>query len=169
MTVDTLYVSKSDKLTLVSFYELSNYGSLNTFEVVDDNRMIDYNYSIDGIGVWRDSAVIVGDQVKVVSGFEDFLCYGGYIGVTCFTGTVEDALVAFDFNNYDGEYKDYKSGEVVSAETIASKKDLYVVIIDQEIELEIKGKILYYSDNIELKDENSVHTASNGLCYIIFK
>ena len=169
VTEDTIFVTKSNKVTAVTFNELSNYGSLNTFNIIDDNRMIEYNYSVDDISVSRVESVQKGDYIRLVTRYNNFLAYEGYIGVKFFAGSLEEACIGFDFNEYKGKFLEYSSGQSIAAQTVMDKKDMYAVIINQEMLIDVSGKIKYYSDNVELIDESHARAPSDGLCYIIFK
>lgn len=163
---EVVYVSKSSKVEAVTFYSLSDYGDINTFNLLDDNRMTEYNYSVDGIAVSRKLSEVVGDRIKLVTTYNNFLAYDGYNGVQFMTGTVEESLLGFD---YDAVFKSALTDDEVSAEEVMSHKDLYVVIIQQDMNIILDGQIVYYSDNVKLSNESHAVATDDGLCYIIFK
>jgi len=164
---NTVLITKGEKVKLVSFHELAAYGTIDTFDLIDDNKMIDYNYSVGGISVRREeSSLVNGMTIRLVTSFNNFLAYDGYKGVEFMTGPISEALIAYDFK--DVKFLDM-SGNSVETETAIADDTLHVVIIDEEIDIAISGEIVYYSDNVKPTSASRVKGSPEGVSYIIFK
>lgn len=164
---NTLLVGKGVTVTGVTFYEANNYESLDTFNIIDDSRMTEYNYSVNNIAVKRVMSEVVGNRIKLVTEYNNFLAYDGYNGVTFLTGTIKESLVGFD---YEGAVLlDAKTKERADTQEVISHENYNVVIIKQKIFVKVDGEILYYSDNVRPIGEGTLETTDIGLSYIIFK
>lgn len=164
---NTVLVSKGEIVKIVEFHEISAYGSLETFEMIDDNKMIDFNYTVGGISVKREEAKAINSMtIRVVTEFNNFIAYSGYRGVKFMTGTVEASLVGFDYE--DVKFLDTSGNSIETDKALANRSN-YVVIIDEAMDIEIDGEIVYYSDNVNPTDSSHVTTTTDGISYIIFK
>lgn len=165
-TENTLYITKDYHITTVMYESLGYYGGIDTFNTLDDSRMIEYNYSVKGIAVERKSSEVVDNRIKYVTRYNSFFDYAAYCGIEFMTGTLEEALVVYDIDKI--EFTD-TTGNKVLGETLKQNTGYYIIIIQQGIDIEIDGKVVYYTDNVSLSGDGHVTTTADEISYIIFK
>jgi len=167
ITNNTLIIKKNGDVYAVSFYKLSDYNDINTFNYLDDNRMTEYNYLVDCISIERVDSRVIGDEIRLTTKYATFLAYEAYMGVDFMAGTVEESLIGY---TYEGKrFIDYSTKEEVAKDVVIQDESLYCVIIDHNMDLQLEGKILYYSDNVNVTSQNTATVTGDTLSYIIYK
>ncbi len=167
---DTLIIRSDKDINTVLFYELADYGNINSFDYNDDNRMMVYNFSVDFIALKRVESVVKGDKIRLVTNYFSDTTYTSYIGKKLFIGDVAD-VVDDDTEGYEEEkivrFKNVSDNSTVSKETVRNSS-LKAIYIEGPIRVELKGKIRYVSENVTVEDSSHAMVSEGGN-YIIYE
>lgn len=179
---DTVYVQKKGTVVSASIepFEKDYYDAEELKAFVDDEiasyqeKYVDASLELDKFGVENDTA-------KLYIKFGTCDEYARFNGVELFNGSVVQAQAEgyqFDTELVEVENGNKKDGKV-DIDPVINNVDNKVVIIKQNIDVKVPGKVLYVSaQNTTLKgkdtvsigaSEDSVNPEDTVLSYIIYK
>ncbi|MBR6696794.1 MAG: hypothetical protein IKL73_00830 [Lachnospiraceae bacterium] len=165
---DTIYVSTDAKVIEVRFDTLEGYSDYDDYSSHLDGRMSDYNFKVGGILVWKDELEQVGvNRMRLKAGYSNCYSYSGYNNIDFMCTKLSEAK-EFHYD-YVANYINKADGSEVTSKIALADENNYIVYIKKDVNIYIDGTILYYSDNVEVLDENLIKATAEDFCCIIFK
>lgn len=177
---NTIFVKKNGEVAETNVMSITGLGSTEELEAFIDEEIAAY----DGPGtVKKDRFSVDGDNVTLTVTYSDGETYSDFVKHPFYTGSVVKAMAAgypFTRTFYEAEEKkddtEVSTGNVVTKEVVTEDPNLRVVILSIDTNVEVGGKILYYSDNVELTGKSTAIVTGyeeEGLskepAYIIFQ
>lgn len=160
----TLIVKKNGSLQEVAVENFEG-SSVNAEDLTTyiEEQIADYNDE-NGKKCVKQKSIDTEDMsnVKLVLAYHDMECYNGFNSLTCSLGTFEEL---------EGELKgDFTSAEdkKVKLADLEGTDKAKVLVFSEKTNVVIDGEILYYNNEVEMKDE-VVTTSGEGDAVIIFK
>ena len=177
-------VVSTNTLTLtdknVIFEEVSSEEGLDKKEIKSYAKEIikEFNSESGKTVVKLDKVKEKKDTVYVKTTYDSIEAYSEFSGYEAFSGTIAEAQKAgYDFSTTFVAVKDGKKSDVADTETVTAKESYKVLIVRENANFVVNGKVLYVSDeNTTVKDASTVSTVSEDgsedsavLTYIIYK
>ncbi len=177
---NTIFVKKNGEVAETNVMSISGLGSAEDLEAFIDEEIASY----DGPGtVKKESFSVDGDNVTLTVTYSDGETYSDFVKHPFYTGSVVKAQAAgysFGVPFYAAEEKkddtEISAGNAVTKEVVTEDPNLRVVILPIDTNVEVGGKILYYSENVELTGKSTAKITGyeeEGLskepAYIIFQ
>ena len=166
---DTIYVEDKGSVIGVIVEDCDkDYYNSEELESIINEEIAAYNESVGEGSVAIDTFEVKDKVVKVFTNYKTGIDYEEFNGVEFFSGTIAEALEAgyeFDTDLLD------RNGEKISKDELLEKKAYKVVILEEIITVQVDGKILYHSENTEVKADDKAYVIeeTEELAYIIYK
>ena len=179
---DTVYVTKSGvvKGASIGAFDAAYYDEVELKDYITQT-IVDYVEN-NGDGTIAMNKFMIGEEeagkkAKLYLDYESGYDYEKFNEVTFFAGTVLEAQAAE--YAFDEAFRSVEDGEIkaaADAKEVMEQTEYKAVVIGQEINVRVDGKIMYVSDgNVEVTGKNTakahydLEAESPQLCYIIYK
>lgn len=149
--LDQSYYNADELKTMIE----SEISQVNTSQ--GDNAVALEKYDCDSAG-----------NVKVKIKYADSAAYTAFNGGTFFSGA---AVTAKDTYGLKGNFLDVKDGKLTTEDAVVSE-DAKVVILSENINVSVPGKIVAITDNVEITGKKSASVGlkdEEDLAYIVYK
>lgn len=156
---DVVYVEKNGAVISVDIEEFAqDYYDAEELEEYVNSAVAEYA-DVHGRGAVKVQELAVdGDTARLQMKYKTASDYAGFNGIELYHGKVIDALAAGYV--FDGAFAKVEEGKVTGAATkqeIYAEKDLKVVIIRANMNVQVEGEICYVScENVQLTGADSV-------------
>ncbi len=169
-STSSLYIQKDGKLTqaIVESFERS-FFSLSEFETMAEKEIGAFNSSCGEDKITVQRLEIENDTLYFLLDYTDAEAYEQYNDVTCFLGTVEEAIAEgypFNMDFKDADYTEYNAAEATK------DKRSSVAVLKEEGVVELEEKVKYVSNNVEVLSDHMVQVmpieADDEYAYIIY-
>lgn len=165
-TENTLIVKRSGALVEVAVEDF-NQSSVKAEDLAAyiEGQILDYNGETDIKDAIRQKSINTEDmsKVKLVLAYKDMESYNGFNLLDC---------VLDDFSNVKEEQLEGTftsiDGESVKKDDLQNVSKAKVLIFSEASTVVVKGSILYYNEEVSIKDDVAV-TTGKGDAVIIFK
>lgn len=169
---DTVYVQKKGTVigAIVEKFEKDYYDAEELEEMIN-SEVAEYNGTTERKSLEVASFEVASKMVKLFINYETAEDYAAFNKTDFFTGTVDEAVTAgYEFDGKFTDAKD-KDASVNAKKDILKQAEYNVVILEEQINVQIDGEILYVSENTELLAKNLAKVAegSEGLAYIVYE
>ena len=146
----------------MDYYDIDELKDMNQSEVDE------YNQNVSKETVEIKNMESDGNTVKVVMEYKNADAYYDLNGSPIYFGTIEEAQQAgYDLNITLNSLKDDSS---ITKDELMEMGDKHIVILNENVNLETFGTILYASDGVTCKKNKKLATVSgDGKSYIVFK
>ncbi len=166
---NTLYISKDNEIIEVAFEALTDYDSITDYSEYLDTKISDYNFKVGSIVIYNEELEEAGDKgMRTKMHYANYYTYAGYRDTNFVSAKISEAKV-FKDNDYSANYIRVSDGNGATTEEVLSHDDYYIIYIQQDVNIYIDGTIMYYSDNVEILEENLIKANSEEYCCIVFK
>ena len=157
VTADTVHVAKNGKITSYDFeqFDKSYYDQDELQEFVNE-MVTEYNTAHEKDAVKADEVSVTDGVAKLKMTYKTASDYEAFNDIELYTGDVVQAMAdGYDFNvDFAGIDGDNIYG--ADRSDIIAQDDLKVVIIKDNTNVQVDGKILYVScDNVTVTGKNS--------------
>lgn len=169
---DTVYVQKKGTIigAIIESFDKEYYNDEELKEMID-SEIAEYNGSTGRKSLEIESFEVVNKVAKLFINYETPDDYAAFNKVEFFAGTVKEAVDAG--YGFDDKFikADDKDASVSVKKDILQQDEYMVVILDESINVQIDGEILYLSDNAELlgKKLAKVTEDTSEAAYIIYQ
>ena len=165
-----LQISKKDAITEIIYDTFDEaYYIADELESSINEELAAYNAtSEDELVKLKDCDV--DDQVVTVKMlYNSSKDYAEFNHVGLFHGTMEE-FVASEYHGYV-DLKDKDGNDIPLSSVVASGDDYKVIALDVDCVVEVKGKIKYVSDGVQILSDKSADVTMNDMAYayIIYK
>lgn len=153
--------------TMVESFSESYYDENGLMQMVNDEvSSFNTNHGSEAITVEGHS---LSDGVMTLTlNFAGIDYYNEYMPDSIYVGTVEGAYnQGFDFNR--SLYIVGKNEATIGKKDLLEMGDYKVMVVDGEYMVRCPGRILYYSQFMELKDDYTAVSEKDGIYFVIFK
>lgn len=161
---DTLSLSKDGTATYTIISDFSeDYYNLDELKEMAEEEIAEY-----GSGVQITEAVVEEGVLNFQYAFDSISHYAGFMGTTCYQGTVEQALRA-----------GYKTSTMLTSAKNGSSIQIndsglgayHLFIWNEQVAVRCTGDVLYYSSNLKTSGKRDVIPTeeSTGPYYVIYK
>lgn len=162
MEASTIYVKEDNSITSISiedfdkdYYVESELDSLIKTEVEEHNKQFgDKHVKVDKLKVEDKKATLTMEYASV----ED---YNEFNDSDFIIGQIAGSNLA-------GEFVD-ETGKAVALDDIKKDDKLKVIKTSEPTQVMVKGKVVYYTNGLELMDKNLVKTKDGVINYIIYQ
>ncbi len=144
------------------FYDVEELRKMNQTEVDE------YNQSVGEEAVEIINTEYDGNAVKIAMKYKNTDAYFALNKSSLFYGTVEQALS--EGYDLDITLNNIKDNSLVTGSDLREMKDKHIVILDENVDIQTYGSILYVSDDVTCDKSKKLATVSGeGKSYIVFK
>ena len=167
---DSIQIAKDGSITGIltdvldqSYYDSDELKTMIETEIAEANITLGIqavtleDYECDSAG-----------NVKVKVKYADSNAYTAFNGGTFYCG---DAVTARDTYGLKGNFLDVKDGKVTTDDAVVSE-DTKVVVLSENINVSVPGKIVAITDNVEITGKKSASVglkSEEDLAYIVYK
>ncbi|MSS62534.1 hypothetical protein [Velocimicrobium porci] len=163
---NTFSINRSGEICsgIVEAFDKSYYDKTELEQYLQD-AADSYN-SENGKDSFLVDSFLVEDKIaKVVFKYKGMDDYKALNKVEAEYFTVEEAAKQGAF---PGKLKQVKDGEFVSKKTVEENSDYHVLVLNEEYDVRVSGKIYYYV-NCTVYNNKSVHTSAEETSIIVYK
>ena len=163
---NTLSINRSGEVCsgIVESFDKSYYDKAELKQYLKD-ATDSYNSSMGKDLVSVDSFLVEDKTAKVVFKYKSMEDYKALNEVEADYFTVEEAIKQKVF---PGKLKQVKDGEDVSKKTVETNSNYHVLVLNEEYDVRVSGKIYYYV-NCTVYNNKSVHTSAEKTSFIVYK
>lgn len=159
-----MMASKDGTLTAVvmetldqSYYDSAELQTLITTEVAD------YNASVGTEKIKVTEFKAENQTANLTMEYTTGSDYAAFNDVTCYTGDILGAYSAgYDF---DVVFHQIEKGEVintsVSRSEVLNSYNYYILILEEPMDIQVEGKLVYVSSNVEVTGKNTCRVVSS--------
>lgn len=119
-----------------------------------------FNKSAGSDHVKLKSCEIKENVARIVMEYDSCADYAAYHGTELFWGTVEEARASG--YNFETEFRDNNGESAASSTILANNKDWQVVILEEPVNVQVAGDILYASTNAEITAKREAKIAAKS-------
>lgn len=149
---------------IVEDFDKDYYSKTELSDFIDD-QITDYNTTVGEDAVEKDSFEVKDGTAKVVFTYGTMKDYEDFNEVEAYYLTSEEAKTN---KLVPDTLTDTKEGKSVSKEEALDNEDYKVIIVTEELDVVIEGKVLYYSNGI-LLNNTTVQSQKDGYTVIVYK
>lgn len=166
----TIVIQKTGDIlgVIVESFSKPNY-SAQELQTMAEKEIAEFNDSKGKEAVTVQDFLEKDGRVSSTYWYEDAAIYTEFNKKQLFFGTVADAKdngYSFDTTLISTE----EGGESIGEEEILAMSDMHIVILEEPVQVNTYGKILYMSDQIQLLDKKSAKvTSTDELSYMLIK
>lgn len=167
---DSIQIAKDGSITGMltdvldqSYYDSDELKTMIETEIAEANTTLG-NQAVTLEDYECDSA----GNVKVKVQYADSNAYTAFNGGTFYCG---DAVTAKDTYGLKGNFLDVKDGKITTEDAVVSE-DTTVVVLSENVNVSVPGKIVAITDNVEITGKKSASVSLNSeeeLAYIVYK
>lgn len=167
---DSVQIAKDGSIvsTLVNVLDQSYYNADELKTMIESEiSQVNISQGSDAVSLEKYDCDSAGN-VKVKIKYADSAAYTAFNGHTFYSG---DAVTAKDTYGLNGSFLDVKDGKLTAEDAVVSE-DAKVVILSENINVSVPGKIVAITDNVELTGKKSASVGlknEEDLAYIVYK
>lgn len=154
--------------TLVNVLDQSYYDSEELKSMIE-TEISETNTTLGTTAVTlEDYQCDAAGNVKVKVKYTDSAAYAAFNGGTFYCG---NAVTAKDTYGLNGTFLDVKDGKITTDDAVVSE-DAKVVVLSENINVTVPGKIVAITDNVEMIGKKSASVSlksEEDLAYIVYK
>lgn len=157
-------ISVNKKGEIVSFVKESfdkDYYDADELEASIDQAILNYNDSHGTENVEKEKFEVKNKSAELTMKFTSGEDYAEFNDVTLYSGDVVGAYHAgYDFS---GGFQSVEKGQVTGSATgadILSSYNYGILVLDEEIDVQVPGNIVYASDNVEVTGKKTAKVLS---------
>lgn len=176
---DTITVSAKGAVreAIVGDGEKNDYSIEELRSFVEED-IEEYNQNAKSGNIDLKSCEMKDGIIRIEIAYASYVDYAAYHKTTLFYGTLKEAKSkGFDFNT---EFVDNNGDTAAAATILAHGDEWHVVILEEPVDVQVSGDILYVSKNAEItgkrkakiadeKDEGAERITTDSLVYLIYK
>ncbi len=128
-----------------------------------------YNSSFDGDRIKLDSCGVKGSIAEVTMTYSSMNDYISFNDMKLFVGELAD-IIGTEYHGYMDLYD--KDGTIVPLSNVIASGDSYhVLVVSQDCDVKVNGKIVYVSSGVEILSNTAadVTVSDEAYAYIIYK
>jgi hypothetical protein len=167
VSVNTLLAKANGELNVAMVEEFDkSYYDISEMEEFAANKIKEYNQKAGGDHIaLMQSANRDGKAILLLSysGMDQYAAFN-QVTAAYFNGGVSEIPLELP-----ATLKNVKKDSVADTQKVIQNEKYKVLVINEPYDIFVDGKVMFYSDNAVLVDDNKVQSATEGTTVVVFK